>query len=493
MKTTPSLALKTLLAKKSIQALQQETSADGAVSLDRSLGLFSLVGLGIGVIIGAGIFVITGQVAANHTGPAIFLSLLLAAVGCACVGLCYAEFASLIPVAGSAYIYAYATLGEIFAWIIGWDLVLEYLFSAATVAVGWSGYFVSLLADVGIHLPVVVTQAPCNLPAVVILALITGLLLVGIRKSSQANTVLVIVKVIAILLFIGFGVFFIDQQNWVPLIPPNSGEFGVFGWSGVLRGSAMIFFAYIGFDALANVTQEAKQPQRTIPIAMMTALLIATLLYIGVSLIMLGIVPYAELSVPDPIAIAVNAMGARFWWFRPVIKLAALAGLSSVVLVNLMAQARILYSMAADGLLPLALAQVHPTFKTPCLATIGSGMIAMALAGYLPIEVLANLVSIGTLLAFAMVSVAVLLLRWRQPDLARPFRVPFMPWIPLVGAVTSIAQMLSFSLNNWLRLLGWLLIGLLIYFFYGQSRSRMHEHPQTPFSNVEGNSLKHLQ
>lgn len=462
----------TLLTKKSIESLQRESTADGSPTLERSLGLVTLVSLGMGAIIGAGIFVITGLVAANHTGPSIVLSLILAALGCACVGLCYAEFASLIPVTGSAYIYAYATLGEIFAWIIGWDLVLEYLFSASTVAVGWSGYLVSLLRDMGIQLPSALSQSPCNVPAMVVVALMTGLLVGGIRKVGQVNTILVIIKVIAILLFIAFGLSCINPQNWVPLIPPNSGEFGVFGWSGVLRGSGMIFFAYIGFDALANATQEAQEPQRTIPIAMMVALLISTLLYVGVSLVMVGVVPYAELNVPDPIAVAVNAMGARFQWFRPLIKMAAIAGLSSVVLVNLMAQSRILYSMAMDGLLPPVLAQVHPQFKTPYLATIGSGVIAMVLAGCLPIEVLGSLVSIGTLFAFTIVSIAVLILRHSQPDLQRSFRVPFMPWIPLLGASASIAQMLSFSLNNWLRLLGWLAIGLLIYATYGRSRSK---------------------
>jgi basic amino acid/polyamine antiporter, APA family len=484
----PSPFWNTLLTKKSIELLQRESIGDGSPTLERSLGLVTLVSLGLGAIIGAGIFVITGQVAANHTGPSIVLSLVLAALGCACVGLCYAEFASLIPVTGSAYTYAYATLGEIFAWIIGWDLVLEYLFSASTVAVGWSGYLVSLLQDVGIQLPSALSQPPCNVPAMVVVALTTSVLVVGIRKVGQVNTILVAIKVIVILLFIAFGLFYINPQNWFPFIPPNSGEFGVFGWSGVLRGSGMIFFAYIGFDALANATQEAQEPQRTIPIAIMVSLLISTLLYISVSLVLLGIVPYAELSVPDPIAVAVNAMGNGLRWFRPLIKLTAIAGLSSVVLVTLMAQSRVLYSMAMDGLLPPALAQIHPQFKTPYLASISAGAIAMVLAGCLPLEVLGNLVSIGTLLAFTIMAIAVLILRYNQPHLERPFRVPFMPWIPLFGAVTSIIQMLSFSLNNWLRLLGWLVIGLLIYFAYGRSRSVIHEQNQPLVSSSVENT-----
>jgi basic amino acid/polyamine antiporter, APA family len=463
-----------LLTKKSIESLLSESSQSNSPQLERSLGLITLISLGLGAIIGAGIFVITGQIAANHTGPSIALSFIIAALGCACVGLCYAEFASLIPVAGSAYTYAYATLGELFAWIIGWDLVLEYLFSASTLAVGWSGYALSLLQDFGIYLPPSLSQSPCNVPAMIVVALMTGLLVVGIRKSSQVNTVIVAIKVTAILLFIAFGVFCINQQNWVPFIPQNSGEFGTFGWSGVLRGSGMIFFAYIGFDALSTVTQEAKQPQRNIPIAMLVALLVSTLLYICVSLVMTGIVPYHQLNVADPIAMAVNAMGTQFQWLRPVIKLAAIAGLSSVVLVNLMAQSRILYTMATDGLLPPVFSQVHPQFKTPYVPTIGSGIIAMLLAGLFPIEVLGNLVSIGTLLAFGIVSIAVLILRRSQPDLERPFRTPFMPWIPLLGALTSFGQMLSFSPNNWLRLLAWLLIGLVIYFAYGRSRSLVY-------------------
>jgi APA family basic amino acid/polyamine antiporter len=487
IKTMPSPFWSTLLTKKSIESLQRELIADGSPTLDRSLGLVTLVSLGLGAIIGAGIFVITGQVAANHTGPSIVLSLILAASGCACVGLCYAEFASLIPVTGSAYTYAYATLGEIFAWIIGWDLVLEYLFSASTVAVGWSGYLVSLLRDVGIQLPSALSQ-PLNIPAMVVVALTTSLLVLGIRKVGQVNTILVAIKVIVILLFIAFGLFYINQENWFPFIPPNSGEFGVFGWSGVLRGSGIIFFAYIGFDALANATQEAEDPQRTIPIAIMVSLLISTLLYVSVSLVLLGIVSYSELNVPDPIAVAVNAMGTRLQWFRPLIKLTAIAGLSSVVLVTLMAQSRVLYSMAMDGLLPPVLAQIHPQFKTPYLASMSAGAIALVLAGCLPLEVLGNLVSIGTLFAFTIMSIAVLILRHNQPDLERRFRVPFMPWIPLFGAVTSIVQMLSFSLNNWLRLLGWLAIGLLIYFAYGRSRSVIHEQNQPLVSSSVKNT-----
>lgn len=457
-----------LLNKKSITDLQQPCEAR---SLDRSLGLVSLVGLGIGVMIGAGIFVITGQVAAYHTGPAIVLSLLLAALSCGCVALCYAEFAALIPLSGSAYTYAYATLGEIFAWIIGWDLVLEYLFSAATVAVGWSGYLVSLLADLGLSLPSDLCRPPLNLPALGLVGLVTLLLILGTRRSTQVNLVMVTIKLAAILLFIGFGLLSIHQQNWLPFIPPNTGEFGVFGWSGVLRGAGMVFFAYIGFDALANVTEETQNPQRTIPLAILISLLIATLLYGAVSLVMVGIVPYAKLGVPDPIAIAINAMGPGQRWFGPLIKLAAIAGLGSVVLVNLMAQARLLYSMAGDGLLPSTFAQVHPRWQTPHLATLISGMLAMVLAVSLPIKVLGNLVSIGTLFAFTMVAIAVLVLRHRQPDLPRPFRVPFGPWLPLLGVGTSILQMLSFSWGNWFRLIGWLLLGLLIYLLYGRRRS----------------------
>jgi len=474
-----------LFAKKSIAGLLQEATDTNTPSLERTLGLFALISLGIGSIIGAGIFAITGQVAANHTGPAIVLSFIFAAIGCACVGLCYAEFASLIPVAGSAYTYAYATLGELFAWIIGWDLALEYIFSASTVSVAWSGYVVSLLHDVGITLPPSLSQPPCNVPAMVLVALITWLLVQGIRKSTDFNNIVVAVKVLAIFLFIGFGIFCINTSYWQPFIPENTGEFGVFGWSGIFRGTGIIFFAYIGFDALAAVSQEAHKPQRDIPIAMLIALLISTILYIAVSLVLTGIVPYHQLNVPDPMAVGVNAMGSGFRWLRPVIKIAAIAGLSSVILTSLMAQARVLYSMAKDGLLPATFTQLHPQFKTPYVATIVSGVITMILAGVLPIQVLGELVSIGTLFAFFMVAIAVLVLRHTQPDLHRPFRTPFMPWIPLLGALSSGVQMFSFSVNNWLRLLLWLLIGLVIYFAYGRDRSvlRLQNQQKTESSN----------
>ncbi|MBF2063669.1 MAG: amino acid permease [Calothrix sp. C42_A2020_038] len=459
------------LAKKSIESLRQEVSESGSLSLERSLGLVTLISLGVGAIIGAGIFVITGQVAANHAGPAIVVSFLLAALGCVLVGLCYAEFASLIPVAGSAYTYAYATLGELFAWMIGWDLILEYLFSASTVAVGWSGYVISFLKDCGITIPAILFAPGCNVVAMVLVALMTGLLVVGVRQSTQFNNIVVAVKVIAILLFIIFGITCINQQNWLPFIPKNTGEFGVFGWSGILRGSGIVFFAYIGFDALVSLAQETERPQRDIPIAIFIALFISTILYICISLVLTGVVPYNQLNVPDPIALGVNAMGIRFVWLRPVIKIAAIAGLSSVVLVSLMAQSRIIYRMAKDGLLPDVLAKLHPQFKTPYVATIILGIFSMLAAGLLSIEVLSELVSIGTLLAFFVVSIAVLVLRLTQPDLHRPFRTPFVPWIPLLGALISGGQMLSFSLNNWLRLLGWLLIGILIYFAYGRNKS----------------------
>lgn len=461
-------------AKKSIESLQQEASESNSLSLERSLGLVALIALGVGAIIGAGIFVITGQVAANHTGPAIVVSFILAALGCIFVGLCYAEFASLIPVAGSAYTYAYATLGELFAWMIGWDLILEYLFSASTVAVGWSGYLVSFLKDCGITIPPLLSTPGCNVPAMVLVALMTGLLVVGIRQSTQFNNIIVAVKVVAILLFIAFGIGCIHQQNWLPFIPKNTGEFGVFGWSGILRGSGMVFFAYIGFDALVSLAQETHKPQRNIPISMLIALFISTILYICVSLVLTGIVPYTQLNVPDPIALGVNAMGITLAWLRPVVKIAAIAGLSSVVLVSLMAQSRIVYKMAEDGLLPGVLAKLHPKFKTPYVATIILGIFAMLLAGLLPISVLSELVSIGTLLAFFVVSIAILILRRTQPDLHRPFRTPFVPWVPLLGALISGGQMLSFSLNNWLRLFGWLLIGIIIYFAYGRNKSLLY-------------------
>jgi APA family basic amino acid/polyamine antiporter len=465
-----------------------EDAFDKDHGLRKALNSTSLITLGIGAIIGTGIFVLTGTVAANNAGPALVLSFIISAVGCVFAGLCYAEFASMIPISGSAYTYAYATLGEFIAWIIGWDLILEYLFASSTVAVGWSGYMVSFLHDYNINIPHQLCNAPVdfikgegwvltgsliNFPAVFIIALLSTLLVIGIRESAGFNNIIVAVKIIVILLFIGFGLSFVDTSNWRPFIPTNTGEYGHFGISGVLRGAAVIFFAYIGFDAVSTAAQEAKNPQRDMPIGILGSLLICTVLYVIVSAVLTGIVSYTELNVPAPLALAIDRTGQALIWLRPLIKIGAIAGLSSVILVMLLGQPRIFYTMAKDGLLPRSFSKVHRRFRTPYVTTILTGIIACIIAGLLPINILSELVSIGTLLAFAIVCVSIIVLRKKRPDVARPFKTPWVPWIPLAGAVICFTQMLSLPWETWERLLIWMAVGLIIYFFYSRKHSKI--------------------
>jgi len=478
-----------LLSTKSIAALQEEASAEGTHTLKRALSAWNLTMLGIGAIIGAGIFVLTGTAAATNAGPAVVISFVLAGLGCLFAGLCYAEFAAMIPIAGSAYTYAYATLGEFLAWIIGWDLILEYLFGAATVAVGWSGYFVALLNKLGVHLPAAFTAAPfewneatkhldpvaggvINVPAIVLVAMMSTLLVIGIKESANFNNVIVFVKVAIVLLVIGFGFMYVNSANWQPFIPPNEGS-GHFGWSGIFRAAAVVFFAYIGFDAVSTAAQEAKNPQRDMPIGMLGSLGFCTVLYILMSLVMTGLAPYGQLNVPHPVDVALTYAPA-LKWLNFFVDIGAIMGLASVVLVMLMGQPRIFFSMSRDGLLPPVFGKVHPKFQTPYITTIVTGVVAAAVAGFFPIKLLGELVSIGTLLAFVLVSAGVIVLRYKRPDLHRPFKTPLVPLVPILGVLTCLALMFSLPFDTWLRLLVWLAIGLVIYFVYGRTHSRIN-------------------
>jgi basic amino acid/polyamine antiporter, APA family len=479
-----------LLVRKSIADLMTEADAG---TLRRTLGPFSLITLGVGAIIGAGIFVITGTAAAQFAGPALVLSMLIAAVGCAFAGLCYAEFASMIPVAGSAYTYAYATLGELFAWIIGWDLILEYALGASTIAVGWAGNFTSILQDMGINFPARFSGPPgsvialpdgstvtgiFNVPAAVIILIVSAILIVGIRESAGLNTAIVIIKVAVLLLFVGFGASYINTANWHPFIPPNTGKFGEFGWSGVARGAGVIFFAFIGFDAVSTAAQEAKNPQRDMPRGILISLVVCTFLYIAVALVLTGIVHYDKLNVPAPIALGVDSTGLT--WLRPIIKLGAIAGLTSTMLVMLLGQPRIFYSMSRDGLLPPLFGRIHPKFKTPYVTTAVTGVVVALVAGLFPIATLTQLTAMGTLLAFVMVSLGIWVLRRTDPNLARPFKTPWMPWVPILGALICFAQMLSLPMTTWVRLVVWLVIGFVIYFGHGRAAAERMRASVTP-------------
>lgn len=476
-----------LFARKSVDVLQAEL--ESGPQMKKVLGPMGLIALGIGGIIGAGIFVLTGQAAAQYAGPSIAISFVISAIACALAGLCYAEFAASIPVSGSAYTYSYASLGEFLAWFIGWDLMLEYLFGAAAVAVGWSGYVTSFLKDMGIHIPHILSSAPIdhtaegwvltgsvlNLPAILIVLLCSVFLIKGIQESSSLNNLVVVIKLAVLVLLIGFGAAYINQANWQPFIPANTGHFGEYGWSGILRGAAVVFFAYIGFDAVSTAAQEAKNPQRDMPIGIIGSLIISTIIYVIVALVITGIVPYKQLNVPDPIAVAINATGNALMWLRPIIKIGAIAGLSSVILVSLLGQTRVFFSMSRDGLLPPAFSKLHPRFQTPHVATYVTGGMTLLVSGLFPISLLGELVSIGTLLAFAIVCASIIILRKTQPDMPRPFKTPWVPLIPILGVLTSLGQMVFLPLDTWLRLLIWMAIGMAVYFGYGIKHSKVQQ------------------
>ena len=488
-----------LWATKSVQSLRAEAEAVNERSLKRTLGPVNLTALGIGAIIGAGIFVLTGQAAALHAGPAVPLSMALVGIACAFAGLCYAEMASVVPVAGSAYTYSYATMGELIAWIIGWDLVLEYAAGAATVGVGWSGHLVDLLRLFGIELPASLTNSPTvwctagqvqsavagcahsglnftgailNVPAVFIVALMSTILVIGIKESATVNNFIVLLKVLIVLVILFIGIQHVVPGNWKPFIPPNTGEWGTYGWSGVLRGAGLVFFAYIGFDAVSTAAQEAKNPQRDLPIGILASLAICTVLYVAVSAVLTGMVSYTELNVAAPVAYAMEKVGAPHW-VRIAIDLGATLGLASVILVMLLGQSRVFYSMSRDGLLGGWASKVHPKFRTPYVSTIFTGVAVGLATGMLPLQLLGQLVNIGTLLAFVLVCFGVLILRKTRPDLARPFRTPWVPFVPIMGILVSLGLMLRLKGVTWLRLVVWLVIGLVIYFTYGSKHSHV--------------------
>lgn len=479
--------LQRLFAILPIDAIVEEL--DRSPPLKRVLTARSLTAIGLGATIGTGIFILTGTVAANHAGPALTLALLIAAIGSGFAALCYAEFAAMIPVSGSAYTYSYATLGEGIAWLIGWNLTLEYMMSAAAVAVGWSEYVVNLLGDWGLSLPHVLVSAPfgktatgelgltgsiLNLPAVLIILVLGWLCYVGVRESSLANNVMVVVKVSVILVFVLAGLAFVDTSNWTPFIPPNTGRFGEFGWSGVLQGAGIIFFSYVGFDTAATTAREARNPQRDLPVGILSALAISAVLYISMGAVMTGMVPYERLNSAAPVAVALDAH-RELAWLGSLVKLGAIAGMTSVILMSLLGQPRVLLAMSADGLLPPAIAKIHPVHRTPYVATLWTVAIAALIAGLFPLDVLGELISIGILLAFTVVCIGVLVLRRTRPDLERPFRVPAAPVTCVLGALVCGGMTYFLPTDTWWRLAVWTLLGISIYAAYGYRHSRLRD------------------
>jgi basic amino acid/polyamine antiporter, APA family len=487
-----------LFATKSIEQIKEEQLADGSAGLKRVLGVWQLVMLGVGAIIGTGIFVLTGQAAAANAGPAIVLSMVIAGVTSVLAAFCYSEFASAVPVAGSAYTYAYATLGEFIAWVIGWDLILEYALGAATVAVGWSGILVTLLGQLGLSFPAALSAAPgtvvqsaggdpvtavLNVPAIIVTVLVTALLIAGVSEAASVNGVIVITKIAVLLIVIAAGAIFIDAGNWHPFIPNNTGTFGEYGWSGVLRGAGVIFFAYIGFDAVSTSAQEARNPQRDMPRGILGSLAVCTVLFVLVSGVMVGLVPYKSmLNQAAPLVLTIEAaanksVGTPWQSMMAVVKVlvtvGGLAALSSVMVVMMLAQPRIFLSMSRDGLLPEWAGRVHPRFHTPHISTLVTGIVVALAAGLTPIGTLGSLVSIGTLMAFVIVSIGIIVLRRTRPDLDRPFRMPWVPVLPLLSAAVSFTLMIGLPRATWERLVIWMALGVILYSLYGRRHSRL--------------------
>lgn len=489
-----------LWIKKSISSLQGEAEGEKG-GLKRTLSARSLVALGIGAIIGAGLFSITGGAAANNAGPAVTISFVIAAVACAFAGLCYAEFASMIPVAGSAYTYSYATMGEFIAWIIGWDLVLEYAVGAATVSISWSRYLVKFLGYYDIHLPASMTMSPfdtatladgtiahgmINLPAILIVVLMSLLLVKGTKESAMVNGIIVALKVTVVIIFICLGWGYINYDNYTPYIPTNTGEFGHFGMSGVVRAAGIIFFAYIGFDAVSTAAQEAKNPKRDMPIGILVSLAICTVLYLLFAHVMTGVTSYTSFQGADgiaPVAVAIDHMGEvgangivtpAYPWLNKAIILAILAGYSSVIMVMLMGQSRVFFSMSKDGLLPKVFSKVHPKFGTPAKSTLLFMVFVSLFAAFVPARVVGEMTSIGTLLAFVLVCVGVWVLRVKQPDLPRSFKTPLVPLVPILGILSCVFMMVFLPGDTWLRLIIWLAIGFAIYFGYSIKNSKLN-------------------
>lgn len=456
--------------------------------LRKALGPIQITTLGIGAIIGAGIFVLTGQAAANYAGPAIVYSFIIAALISLFAALCYAEMASLVPVSGSAYTYAYVCMGEFPAWLIGWVLIMEYLLTLATVAVGWSGYFTSFLEDCGIKISTALSNAPLaydsvhgwaktgayiNIPALCVVGVIGVFVALGIRVAASINSIMVVIKMLVILLFIVFGIAFINMDNWVPFIPPNTGNFGEFGWSGILRGAGVVFFAYNGFDAISTLAQEARNPKKDLPLGMLGSLGISTIVYILMALLLTGLVSYTMLNVSDPIGVAINVLGPKWMWLRFFVKLGILSGLASVILVMLLGTTRVLYTISHDGLLPKSFGKIHSRFRTPAFGTLVVTLIAMIMAALFPVGMLGLLVSIGALLVFGFVCVGILILRYTKPSLKRPFKCPMFPLIPFLGGAACLMQMFLLPMETWRQLLAWMILGCAVYFFYGRKHSKL--------------------